>query len=73
MLMGPCVSFTTSRGLHKMQCRNLSIKMLTNSEMNNISREHLNCLQDLSGIDDIERCREILERNHWDIEVGDTN
>ncbi|KAI0236719.1 FAS-associated factor 2 [Lamellibrachia satsuma] len=32
--------------------------------------EKLLQFQDLSGIDDIERCREILERNHWDIEVA---
>lgn len=26
-------------------------------------------LQDLTGIDDIERCRNILDSHHWDLEV----
>ena len=31
--------------------------------------DSITMFQDLTGIEDIERCRETLERHNWDIEV----
>ncbi|XP_041360810.1 FAS-associated factor 2-like [Gigantopelta aegis] len=44
--------------------------MADNDDLTNEQTEQLLQYQDLTGIDDIARCREVLQRHNWDIETA---